>query len=306
MKQKYVYIFFLISIFSSLLVLCLQNKKNIEYETTNNITNFESEKMIKVSKNSELLELNVDDYLVGVVSCEMPASFEEEALKAGAVAARTYLLNKLENNNEYVITSTTNDQCYSNAEELKEKWKEDYDKYLSKIQKVVMETHGEYMTYKDEIIKAFYFSTSNGKTENVENVFGEKLDYLVSVNSIYDTNTTQFSRTIEIPKNEFLTKLNLDKSNTIEITNVIKNETNRVDKITINDKVFKGTEVRKLLDLRSTDFEIEINNDNVIISTKGYGHGVGMSQYGANELAKMGYDYEKILKHYYTGIKIVK
>ena len=306
MKQKYVYIFFLISIFSSLLVLCLQNKKNIEYETTNNITNFESEKIIKVSKNSELLELNIDDYLVGVVSCEMPASFEEEALKAGAVAARTYLLNKLENNNEYVITSTTNDQCYSNAEELKEKWKEDYDKYLSKIQKVVMETHGEYMTYKDEIIKAFYFSTSNGKTENVENVFGEKLDYLVSVNSIYDTNTTQFSRTIEIPKNEFLTKLNLDKSNTIEITNVIKNETNRVDKITINDKVFKGTEVRKLLDLRSTDFEIEINNDNVIISTKGYGHGVGMSQYGANELAKMGYDYEKILKHYYTGIKIVK
>ena len=306
MKQKYVYIFFLISIFSSLLVLCLQNKKNIEYETTNNITNFESEKMIKVSKNSELLELNIDDYLVGVVSCEMPASFEEEALKAGAVAARTYLLNKLENNNEYVITSTTNDQCYSNAEELKEKWKEDYDKYLSKIQKVVMETHGEYMTYKDEIIKAFYFSTSNGKTENVENVFGEKLDYLVSVNSIYDTNTTQFSRTIEIPKNKFLTKLNLDKSNTIEITNVIKNETNRVDKITINDKVFKGTEVRKLLDLRSTDFEIEINNDNVIISTKGYGHGVGMSQYGANELAKMGYDYEKILKHYYTGIKIVK
>ena len=306
MKQKYIYIFFLISIFSSLLVLCLQNKKNIEYETTNNITNFESEKMIKVSKNSELLELNIDDYLVGVVSCEMPASFEEEALKAGAVAARTYLLNKLENNNEYVITSTTNDQCYSNAEELKEKWKEDYDKYLSKIQKVVMETHGEYMTYKDEIIKAFYFSTSNGKTENVENVFGEKLDYLVSVNSIYDTNTTQFSRTIEIPKNEFLTKLNLDKSNTIEITNVIKNETNRVDKITINDKVFKGTEVRKLLDLRSTDFEIEVNNDNVIISTKGYGHGVGMSQYGANELAKMGYDYEKILKHYYTGIKIVK
>ena len=306
MKQKYVYIFFLISIFSSLLVLCLQNKKNIEYETTNNKTNFESEKIIKVSKNSELLELNIDDYLVGVVSCEMPASFEEEALKAGAVAARTYLLNKLENNNEYVITSTTNDQCYSNAEELKEKWKEDYDKYLSKIQKVVMETHGEYMTYKDEIIKAFYFSTSNGKTENVENVFGEKLDYLVSVNSIYDTNTTQFSRTIEIPKNEFLTKLNLDKSNTIEITNVIKNETNRVDKITINDKVFKGTEVRKLLDLRSTDFEIEINNDNVIISTKGYGHGVGMSQYGANELVKMGYDYEKILKHYYTGIKIVK
>ena len=306
MKQKYIYIFFLISIFSSLLVLCLQNKKNIEYETTNNKTNFESEKIIKVSKNSELLELNIDDYLVGVVSCEMPASFEEEALKAGAVAARTYLLNKLENNNEYVITSTTNDQCYSNAEELKEKWKEDYDKYLSKIQKVVMETHGEYMTYKDEIIKAFYFSTSNGKTENVENVFGEKLDYLVSVNSIYDTNTTQFSRTIEIPKNEFLTKLNLDKSNTIEITNVIKNETNRVDKITINDKVFKGTEVRKLLDLRSTDFEIEINNDNVIISTKGYGHGVGMSQYGANELVKMGYDYEKILKHYYTGIKIVK
>lgn len=304
MKSKHVYIFFSFTIIVLLVLLCFQKGSEVQVEKV--YTSTETNKVVKVNKDSNIYEMNIEEYLIGVVGCEMPALFEEEALKAGTVAARTYLLNKLENNENYIISSTTNDQCYSDENELKEKWGDNYSKYRSKIEKAVNETKGEYMTYNGEIIKAFYFSTSNGKTENVQNVFGEKLDYLVSVDSNYDKNTTQFNKTIEITKSDFLKKLNLSESKEIKITNITKNETNRIDEITINDHKFKGTEIRALLNLRSTDFEITINEDKIKITTKGYGHGVGMSQYGANELAKIGYNYEEILKHYYTGIELIK
>lgn len=304
MKSKHVYIFFSFTIIVLLVLLCFQKGSEVQVEKV--YTSTETNKVVKVNKDSNIYEMNIEEYLMGVVGCEMPALFEEEALKAGTVAARTYLLNKLENNENYIISSTTNDQCYSDENELKEKWGDNYSKYRSKIEKAVNETKGEYMTYNGEIIKAFYFSTSNGKTENVQNVFGEKLDYLVSVDSNYDKNTTQFNKTIEITKSDFLKKLNLSESKEIKITNITKNETNRIDEITINDHKFKGTEIRALLNLRSTDFEITINEDKIKITTKGYGHGVGMSQYGANELAKIGYNYEEILKHYYTGIELIK
>ena len=304
MKSNHVYIFFSFIIIVLLVLLCFQKGSEVQVEKV--YTSTETNKVVKVNKDSNIYEMNIEEYLIGVVGCEMPALFEEEALKAGAVAARTYLLNKLENNENYIISSTTNDQCYSDENELKEKWGDNYSKYRSKIEKAVNETKGEYMTYNGEIIKAFYFSTSNGKTENVQNVFGEKLDYLVSVDSNYDKNTTQFNKTIEITKSDFLKKLNLSESKEIKITNITKNETNRIDEITINDHKFKGTEIRALLNLRSTDFEITINEDKIKITTKGYGHGVGMSQYGANELAKIGYNYEEILKHYYTGIELIK
>lgn len=304
MKSKHIYIFFSFTIIALLILLRFQKDSEVKVEKV--YTSTEPSKVVKVNKDTNIYEMNIEEYLIGVVGCEMPALFEEEALKAGAVAARTYLLNKLENNENYIISSTTNDQCYSDENELKEKWENNYNEYKSKIEKAVKETKDEYMTYNGEIIKAFYFSTSNGKTENVENVFGEKLDYLVSVDSNYDKNTTQFNKTIEITKSDFLKKLNLPEAKEIKITNIIKNETNRIDEITINDRKFKGTKIRTLLNLRSTDFEITINEYTVKITTKGYGHGVGMSQYGANELAKLGYNYEEILKHYYTGIELIK
>ncbi len=304
MKSKHVYIFFSFIIILLLVLLCFQINNEAKVEKV--YTSTETSKAVKVNKDSNIYEINIEQYLIGVVGCEMPALFEEEALKAGAVAARTYLLNKLAYDENYIISSTTNDQCYSDENELKEKWGSNYNKYRSKIEKAVNETKDEYMTYNGEIIKAFYFSTSNGKTENVQNVFGEKLDYLVSVDSNFDKNTTQFNKTIEITTNEFLKKLNLPDTKEIKITNIVKNDTNRVDEITINEHKFKGTEIRTLLNLRSTDFEIVINGKVVKITTKGYGHGVGMSQYGANELAKIGYNYEEILKYYYTGIELIK
>lgn len=304
MKPKKIYIFFSFTIILLLILLCF--KTDYEDKTEIDYTDIETKKIVKVNKNSKVYEMNIEEYLIGVVGCEMPALFQEEALKAGAVAARTYLLNKIENNDNYIISSTTNDQCYNDENELKEKWRDNYNKYRGKIEEAVNETKGEFMTYNGEIIKAFYFSTSNGKTENVQNVFGVKLDYLVSVDSNYDKNTTQFNKTIEINKSDFFKKLNLPETNEIKITNIIKNETNRVDEITINNHKFKGTEIRTLLNLRSTDFEIKVEEEKIIINTKGYGHGVGMSQYGANELAKLGYSYEEILKHYYSGIELTK
>lgn len=303
MKSKYIYIFFLTII---ILLLAITPKlKNQESISNNNKLLETTGVKVKVEKENSTIELDLEEYVVGVLGCEMPALFEEEALKAGAVAARTYVLNKIQANENKTISSTTNDQCYSTNEELANKWQENYQQYFQNIEKAVENTSGEYMTYEDNIIKAYYFSTSNGYTENVANVFGETLDYLVSVESPYDENTKQFYSKVIINKEEFLNKLNLKETN-IKIGNITRTESNRVETITINDKIYTGIEIRKLLNLRSTDFDISIAGNEIEIATKGYGHGVGMSQYGANELAKIGYAYDEILKHYYSGIKIVK
>ncbi len=159
------------------------------------------------------------------------------------------------------------------------------------------------MTYNGEVIIAFYFSISNGYTENSENVFSQKLGYLKSVDSSCDKDYSYKEETKEYDIKEFMKILSLS---TEEINiDIEKYDTSRVKNITINGKTYKGTEFRKLLNLKSTDFEIEKSKSMIKIHTKGYGHGVGMSQYGAQCLAKSGYSYKEILKHYYTGIEIV-
>ncbi len=239
--------------------------------------------------NNKKTDLSLEDYIVGVVSCEMPASFDIEALKAMSVAARTYALYKSERNK--TLKTTTDDQCYIDESAMKEKWKNNFDKYYNKINNAVNDTKGEYMTYKDKTIIAFYFSISNGKTENVENVFSQKLDYLVSVDSSWDKRNNSNEKDIKMKVSDFLKKLNIND--------------NKINNIKINNKNYKGTKFRSLLNLKSTDIEIKYDNDYVYIHTVGYGHGVGMSQYGANYMAQDGYKYDDILKHYYKGVKIV-
>lgn len=251
--------------------------------------------------NNEKTELSLEDYIVGVVSCEMPASFDIEALKAMSVAARTYALYK--RNKNRTLKTTTDDQCYIDINTMKNKWKNNFDKYYNKISNAVNDTKGEYMTYNDKAIIAFYFSISNGKTENVENVFSQKLDYLVSVDSSWDKKNSSNEKDIKMKVSDFFKKLSIndEKINDIKID---RSSTNRINNIKINGKSYKGTKFRSLLNLKSTDIEIKYDNDYVYIHTVGYGHGVGMSQYGANYMAQDGYKYEDILKHYYTGIKI--
>jgi len=262
-------------------------------------TNFIMDKniIIKVNKDNELLEIPLEEYVIGVVGGEMPASFEPEALKAQAIASRTYVIKHLENKD--TISSTISDQVYLSNDELRTKWKDNYDKYYNKIKEAVLSTKDKIITYNNKPIKAYYYSKSNGYTESSLNVFNEQNDYLNIISSPFEKDIEQI---VEIPKEEFCTKLSITCNN-ITISNITRDESNRVDNLTVNNKSFKGTKFRKLLGLRSTDFDIEVL-DNIKITTRGYGHGVGMSQYGANEMAKLGYNYEDILKYYYQNTEI--
>lgn len=267
--------------------------------------NEEKKVTIKNNETTEEKELELEEYIIGVVAGEMPASFEVEALKAQAIAARSYAMNKIKSSKEtYDLVTDVSNQVYITQDEMKEKWQSEYDYYYNKIKDAVLETKGLVMKYNDEIISAYYFAMSNGSTEDVSLVFGESKDYLQSVDSSWDENVKNFTVETNITKEEFCKKLDIS-CNDIIINNIKRSETNRVNEITINNKTFKGTEVRSILNLRSTDFNIEIN-ESIKITTKGYGHGVGMSQYGANEMAKNGSTYEEILKHYYNNIEISK
>jgi stage II sporulation protein D len=271
---------------------------------------FLSTKEIKIKdKNNEIQTLDIEDYLVGVLAAEMPASFEEEALKAQAVAARSYAIYKInhsENTTYDILTDVTN-QSYISKEEMQEKWQNDYEKYLGKITNAVNKTKNEVMYYDNEVIEAFYFSMSNGKTEEAATVFSEDLPYLKSVDSSWENEELKnFLVTTEFSKKEFLEKINQENSNEIIITDITKTASSRISSLVINNVTYTGTELRKLLNLRSTDFTIEEQENKVLITTKGYGHGVGMSQYGANIMAKEGYNYQEILNYYYNDIIINK
>ena len=174
-----------------------------------------------------------------------------------------------------------------------------YDKYFKKIQEAVRETENLVIKRDNKILRTYYFSMSNGNTENSLAVFNENT--FESVSSSLEQKLSNYLKTVTFTKNELCKLLKLDD---INIQNIKRNETNHVDKIIINNKEFTGVEFRKLLNLRSTDFTIKQDNDNYIITTKGYGHGVGMSQYGANGMAKNGYDYKQILAYYYKNVSI--
>ena len=251
--------------------------------------------------NGKIINLELEEYVLGVVGAEMPASFNIEALKAQAILARTYALKSIKNGKK--LTDTVSTQAYKDNSELQKLWKNDYTKYYEKIKKAVNETKGKVILYNNEYIDAVYHSTSNGKTENSKNVWKNILPYLVSVDSSWDKNVKSYKKETIFEINEFCNILKLDVEEPITYE-IIHNETGRVRQITINNKTFSGTEFRNLLKLRSADFEIEINDEKVKVTTYGYGHGVGMSQYGANEMAKRGYSYIQILKHYYTGVVI--
>ena len=235
----------------------------------------------------------------------MPASFNEEALKAQAIASRTYAVYKMQNSNgEYDVVTDVSNQGYITIEEMKNKWGNDFEKYYSKILNIVNSTKGKVMLYNNEIIEAYYFAMSNGYTEDVSLVFSEDRDYLQSVKSIYeDESIKNFEVTKEFSKEDICSKLELD-CNELKFTDIKRSDTGRVNTLYVNDTLFKGTEFRKKLNLRSTDFDITIKDNIVYITTRGYGHGIGMSQYGANGMAKSGYNYQEILKYYYKNIEI--
>jgi len=233
----------------------------------------------------------------------MPASFELEALKAQAVAARTYAMYKINNTQgNYDVIDTINDQVYLTKLEMQEKWGSDFQKYYDKIYKAVQTTQDLVLKQNDKIIKAFFFSMSNGYTEDSIAVFKE--GNLESVESKWDNESlNNFKVTTNFTIDTLKDKLSIT-DDTINLKILSRSDTNRVTSIQANNKTYTGIEFRKLLTLRSTDFEIEKTDNGYDITTRGYGHGVGMSQYGANGMAQEGYTYDEILKYYYQETEI--
>ena len=264
-------------------------------------------KKIKVKNESTgvITEIPFEEYVKGVVSGEMPANFEIEALKAQAIASRSYALYHM-NGKEYDVTNTTSTQVYLTDEELKQRWKEQYPRNINKIKKAVEDTEGQYLDYNGQIVNAMFFSTSVGKTENSEEVFVSEVPYLRSVSSEWDKESPSFTDSVSMELKDFYNLLSLEYNDNLNIEILEKTSTGRIRKLKINGVELNGRDVATKLKIRSNYFDIKKNEQTLTITTKGFGHGVGMSQYGANGMAKEGYKYEEILKHYYEGTEIKK
>ena len=306
----FIFLIFLIPIINISIFFNYNLNTKSGFINNNNNNNNNNNINVRVLKSDNSIEnIDLEEYLIGVVSSEVPVSFEDEALKAQAVASRTYVLKQIENNKEmsYDVTDNTLSQVYSSKDMLKEKWGNNFDQYYNKIKSVINETKGEYLSYDGDYIYAFFFSTSNGKTEDNKNVFGEDLPYLKSVDSSFDERETDsFFSTKEYSKKDFYDLLNIEYSDQLIISDIIKTESNRIYSLKINDNSFKGRDFQKKLSLRSNDFRIIDADDKIVIETKGFGHGVGLSQYGENELDKKNKKYDEILKYYYQGTELKK
>lgn len=277
---------------------------NIDNTSTNNTTNSSVSKITVYRSNGSVINLNMTDYLIGVVSSEMPASFNLEALKAQSVLARTYALKAKQTGKK--LTDTVSTQSYIDIDQMKNKWGNSFNIYYNKIKNAVENTNGEYLSYNGNYIEALYHSTNNGKTESSLDVFGNYYPYLISVSSEYDKNASSYLRTINMPLDTISNKLGLNLNNDSVISILSYTDGGNIKEININGNNFSGKKVRELLGLRSADFDISISDNNANITTRGYGHSVGMSQYGANGMANAGYSYKDILSHYYPGTTLTK
>ena len=304
--MKKIIIFILLLIFIPFFIVIIYNKHykeiTLNYINTNYIR-------VKRNKTGNIETIPLEEYIVGVLAGEMPISFEMEALKAQAVASRSYALKRMEynKNNDYDVVDSIMNQVYLDNDYLKSAWNNDYLKNINKLRRAVNETLDEYLEYDGKVVDALFFSTSNGYTEDSLNIFDFNCEYLKSVESPWDQFVSSaFLTKKNIPLTEFYQKLSLPYNKNLNIEITKRSNTNRILLLKINNTSFKGTEVYNKLSLRSTDFTIELKGSYVTITTKGYGHGVGMSQYGALGMAKKGYKYDEILKYYYTNTNITK
>lgn len=333
MKRPFIFILglslvvIIIPIISSLLLYNISDDETIKNKIPNVLKKVTYEKIDKNAPvidiynadENKTIKMNIEEYLYGVLSSEMPSTFNEEALKAQAIAARTYVIYKIENNiksghkNAVVCTNSYHCQAYTSYENLKKTKGEDWIKSdYSKIKKVVDSTKGQILTYDGKVILPLYFSTSSGKTENSVDVFSTQYPYLVSVDSPYEENSPKYLTTYSVEKSKFIKyikntypKLNisLDKlDDEIEIES--RTEGGCVKTIKVGNIKMSGISMRKIFNLNSANFTINCNNNEVKFTVKGYGHGVGMSQWGAEGMAQKGYKYYDILFHYFKGSDI--
>ncbi|WP_243297708.1 stage II sporulation protein D [Bacillus litorisediminis] len=262
--------------------------------------------------SEEIEKFPLEQYIVGVVASEMPAEFELEALKAQAVAARTYVVRQLNQGNTEslpegaVVSDSVSHQVFKSEAELKKQWGSEFEEKINKIRQAVAETAGQVITYDGKPIDASFFSTSNGFTENSEDYWENEIPYLRSVESPWDKDSPKFTQEKTFKVQEFEEKLGVKVTSEDIGTVLSRTEGERIEQIKIGGKVFTGREVREKLDLASSDFSWVMRGDEIIVKTEGFGHGVGMSQYGANGMAKEGKTYQDIVKHYYKDVTIAE
>ena len=249
-------------------------------------------------EDGSVVSMALDSYVGRVLLAEMPASFQTEALKAQAVAIRTYTLKQGKHDKADVCTDSTCCQAYITPQAYMEKGGD--TAMLARIDEAVRDTENQVLTYEGELIEATYFSSSGGRTEAAVAVWGADVPYLQSVESLGETDTGHFVETVTFSLAEFTDRLGLDVLPSA-IGEITYTEGDGVDTIVIAGQTFRGTDIRKFLDLKSTAFIITIVGDTVTITTKGNGHRVGLSQYGAEAMAKAGRVYYEILEYYYPG-----
>ena len=282
-------------------------------------TRADTDVTLRILLGDGIEEISMERYVIGVVAAEMPATFELDALMAQAVAARTnalyniYIKPKLNHPGADICTDYFCCAAYSNDEFLRDKWENAYVINITRVIDAVLSTDGEYISYEDEPILAVFHSSSAGKTETSGNVWLTDLPYLQSVDSPEtEENVPDYISSVAIPGSVFSEKVKdvypdavfsgAEKSWIKDITHT---ESGRVKELVIGGVTIKGTQLRSMFDLRSTAVVFEWDQGNIVFTTTGYGHGVGMSQYGANVMAKGGIGYRDILSAYYTDTIIV-
>jgi len=299
----------------------INNEENLENDSQEKseytYNNYATIKLLH-TKTGEVEQIAIDEYLLGVVSAEMPATYEQEALKAQAVVARTYTVYMIKNSSSKHGDADICDdsgccQAWISKEDRLARWDEDKrEENWKKIEKAVYGTQGKIITYEGEPIDAFFHSNSGGKTENVSTVWGgTDLPYLQSVETSGEDAYSQYLSEVILSKQEFETKIKakhldfqIDYNEQDCIKAIEYTQGDRIKTIKIGNLNLSGVEVRTILGLKSANFEVSIDGDNIKFTVKGYGHGVGMSQTGANTLAQEGKLYDEIIKHFYSGVEI--
>ena len=327
MKRMVLYILIFVFICFGIPIIFTKNdSQNVSKEITSNIEispntyNYKDYQTIKLLHNGskQIEEINLDEYLYGVVSAEMPANFEKEALKAQAVVARTYTIYKIKTNSgkhegAHICDNSTCCQAWISKEDRLSKWDEPLrQSNWDKIVEAVNSTQGKIITYENEPINAFFHSNSGGMTETTANVWGGTgYPYLQAVATSGEEAYSQYHSEVVLTKQTFIDKVKEKHSNfqidfnDPECIKVLEyTDGNRIKKLKIGNLELSGVEVRTLHNLKSANFKISIDNENVKFEVIGYGHGVGMSQTGADSMAKTGSNYEEIIKHFYTGVEI--
>ncbi len=267
--------------------------------------------LVYITDKKQVKKITLSEYLLGVLACEMDEGYPIEALKAQAVAAHTLLLYKKAQNKakNYDITdSYLTDQGYFTAQKRREKYGNDLENLEEKLKSAINQVKNEIIYYKNQPIMAVYHDTSGGKTENAKDVWGKDYPYLKSVNSISDMLNPNYLSKVTFSKKEFLKRLKtlggkLPKTKEY-IGKITTTSAGSVKKAVIGTKAYSGQKLREIFGLKSANFDLKYENKRFCFTVRGFGHGVGMSQYGAYYMAQKGSDYKSILKWYYKNCKI--